>query len=210
MAAQAPGTPLKLRLTTDQSYQSDLSKIRDAIRKNGTRATLAEITLTDVDANVAVTLYVNFAFQSNSQCARSTASIYTLAFGNPHGQWHFNFSVPGIALPGPVFPGNMDGSYHSLNSDQLPDITKDNILAAVQAVFHYRGGATNNVFRQNLARLIIITSEAIRFNSVEVGVFGQIKKATDEIEKQAGFAPPNEQIHKWGGHTLGDYHYAKK
>ena len=196
VAAPAIG-PYKLRLSKDGSYKSDLQTIRNAIRGNGTHQNLVEIDLT-IPSVASIKVFLNFAFQSNGSMPASDASLYLLAFnGAANTQWRFNITVPGLPIPGTQLP--MDGSYLSLGypaPGPLPTITKPNLENAVQNISRFTGPVTDAI-RTDLARVIITVSEAIRFQSVEVGILSALDGKNYE--------PDGVQIRNWGGHKLGDY-----
>ena len=194
---QIAASGYKLRLNKDGSYVADLGKLRDAIRANGPIPNLQKVQLTfPTLADKPVTLYINFAFQSNSQLEPSSASIYTLAYGTPTGTWHFTQNVPGIILPGAPFPGGIDGSYASLGfPNALPDIKNENLQAAIESMYSYTGGNTDPL-KPGLARMIIAASEAIRMKFVQEGMLTALSGAT--------YIPDPDAIRNWGGHTLGD------
>ena len=193
-----PNIIYRLRLSEDGSYKSDLSKIRDAIRANGSKVTLGEIDLIDPTIpGKPIRMYLNFAYQSNSHLPPCSGSIYVLAFGNAGGTWHFNQPIAGLVLPGNPFPGGISGSYASLGFPNiLPLITKEKMINAIEIMFSYTGGDTGYDLRAGLARMIIATSEAIRMFPVQTGMLVAIGGGQ--------YQPDEEAIRNWGGHTLGE------
>lgn len=187
-----------MRLQHGGAYTSDISKARAQIRANGTNAILGIITVSHPMAVNTVDLYLNLAYEPNSNLPPINGSLYTVGFGNAAGVWHFNVGAIGVALPGVAIPGALAGDYLSLGYPLgLPNITDANLLAAVNSVAGYVGTAPVPVpVLDGLTRLIITCSEAIRFNEVEAGINTILGKATV-------YAPPVALIHNWGGHILG-------
>lgn len=187
-----------MRLQHGGAYTSDIRALRSQIRANGTAPNLGVVTISHPETRNTVDVHINLAYQSNSQLPPINGSLYTVAFGNLQGIWHFNVGAIGVVLPGHPFPGLLDGSYTSLGyAHSLPNITNANLLNAVETVSHYAGAAPVGAnVRNDMARLIIAVNEAVRFNQVEAGVNGV-------LGNNGNYAPPVATIHNWGGHTLG-------
>jgi hypothetical protein len=187
-----------MRLQRGGAYTSDIRRLRAQIRANGTVLTIATIAISHPNTVNTVNLYMNLAYEPNSNCPPINSSLYAVAFGNPNGIWHFNVGAIGVALPGVLFPGALTGSYASLGYPLvLPNIADLSLLNAVQAVHGYAGAAPVGApVLDGMARLIIAVNEAVRFNQVEMGV-------NDVLGNANNYAPPVATIHNWGGHFLG-------
>lgn len=187
-----------MRLQHGGAYTADISNLRAQIRANGTNPILGIVTVSHPQSALTVDLYLNLAYQPNSALPPINGSLYTVAFGNANGIWHFNVGAIGVALPGIAIPGALGGDYNSLGYPMgLPNITDANLLAAVNAVAGYAGvGPVPPAVLDGMTRLIITVSEAIRFNEVSAGINSVL--GTNII-----FVPPVVQIHNWGGHILG-------
>lgn len=191
-----------LRLQRGGAYTSDITSLRRDVRANGTAAALALVTVSHPLAAHTVDLSINLAYEPNGAMPPIAGSLYVVAFGNPApaGTWHFAVGGVGLPLPGALIPGGLAGSYASLGYPLgLPNLTDANLAAAVDAAATYAGaGPVAPAVLDALARLIIVSSEALRFQEVMTGV--------DDILGQpapAQYAPPVATIHNWGGHTLG-------
>lgn len=187
-----------MRLQRGGAYRSDIGQLRSQIRANGTLPNIGIISVSHPNSGNTVDLHINLAYQPNSSQPPINGSLYTVAFGNNNGIWHFNVGAIGVVLPGAPIPGALGGDYASLGyALALPNITDANLLAAINAVSNYAGIApVPQPVLDGLARLIIAVNEAARFNEVEAGI--------DSILGNAGlYAPPFVTIHNWGGHILG-------
>lgn len=190
---------MPLRLQSGGAYTSDISALRAQIRANGTRPNLSIITISHPLAQHTVDLYINLAYEPNSNLPPINASLYTVAFGNANGIWNFAIgNIGGVAVPGVAFPGNLNGSYASLGyAVGLPNITDANLAAAIGAVATYPGTApVPQPVLDGMARLIIAVSEAVRFDAIESDINGVLGNGNN-------YAPPAGTIRSWGGHTLG-------
>ncbi len=186
-----------MRLRRGGAYTSDIRALRANIRANGTLATIKMITISHPDITTTVDLYINLAYQQNSNFPPVNGSLYTVAFGNANGVWHFNVGNIGVPLPGQLFPGALTGTYASLGYPiGLPNIKNGNLANAITDVSGYVGGPVGTPVLNGMARLIIAVNEAVRFNQVESGVDGVLGNS-------GNYSPPVEMIHNWGGHTLG-------
>nr|WP_320049647.1 ribosome-inactivating family protein [uncultured Desulfuromonas sp.] len=187
-----------MRLQHGGAYTSDISAFRGQIRQNGTLANVGIVNVSHPQSANTVDLYINLAYQANSNFPPINGSLYTVAFGNNNGIWHFNVGAIGVALPGAAIPGALAGDYASLGYPlALPAITDANLLAAVNSVSNYAGAAPVPApVLDGLTRLIIAVNEAARFDQVESGI--------DGILGNGGvYPPPVATIHNWGGHILG-------
>jgi hypothetical protein len=187
-----------MRLQHGGAYRSDIARLRAQIRANGTLPNIGIINISHPHAASFVNLYINLAYQPNTNLPPINGSLYTIAFGNVNGIWHFNVEAIGVGLPGVAIPGALAGDYGSLGYPLgLPNITDSNLLAAVNAVSAYAGTApVPTVVLDGITRLIIAVNEAVRFDLVEGGI--------DNILGNANlYAPPVALIHNWGGHILG-------
>jgi hypothetical protein len=190
--------PFQIRLQSGGAYSSDIRALRAGIRANGTLQNIQPVTITHQNNNNTVILHVNLAYQPNSQLQPINASLYAVGFANTNGAWFFNTGLNLGAVQ--MIPGNLDGSYRSLNNPLgLPAITNENLANAVASVSAYNGTAPVPVaLLDDLARLIIAVNEAARFDSVEAGIDGALRNAPS-----VPYQPPVQIIHNWGGHTLG-------
>lgn len=187
-----------MRLQRGGAYTSDIRDLRAQIRANGTNQTLGIITISHPLTANTVNLHINLAYQPNDKFPPINGSLYTVAFGNGNGIWHFNVGAIGVGLPGAAIPGALAGDYTSLGYPLgLPNITDGNLLNAINAVAGYAGAApVPPPVRDGMTRLIIAVSEAARFVEVESGINNILGNGNN-------YAPPVAQIHNWGGHILG-------
>jgi hypothetical protein len=187
-----------MRLQHGGAYTSDVNALCAQIRANGTVPNIGIITISHPLAPNTVNFHINLAYEPNSNLPPINGSLYTVAFGNLNGIWHFNVGAIGVALPGVGIPGALGGDYTSLGYPLgLPNITDANLLAAVNSVAGYAGAAPVPApVLDGLARLIIAVNEAARFSVVAGGINSVLGNATV-------YAPPVATIHNWGGHILG-------
>jgi hypothetical protein len=188
-----------MRLSKGGAYTSDIATLRNTIRSNGTLQNLQAVTVSHPGANITVNLYINLAFQPNGPGIN--ASLYTVAFQNPHGIW--NFDIQGVQPPpnSHPFPGNLTGDYASLGypENPLPNISNQNLLQAIQDIYNYTGVAPVPPETLNgMARLIITVNEAVRFNDVETGIDNILGN-----DNPPPYTPPYDLIHNWNTHTIG-------
>lgn len=192
---------MQIRFQRGGAYNSDIRSLRDRIRANGTLVNCLQVALIHPNATGVSNFFINLAFQANPQEPPANASVYTIAFSNNNGGFRFRMNPP---LP---WGGTCniqgrdlteDGSYASLGYPHppFPSITDANLGAAVSSVANYNGGVLQKQTKDALTRLIIAVNEAIRFGDVENGV-AKVLGNTNEYQ------PPWDQIHNWGGHTLG-------
>ncbi len=130
-----------------------------------------------------------------------TASLYILGFYNQHGIYKFNIQPwPGQAIEGTVL--NSDGSYPSLwyNNGSFPTITAENIRESIVHLLNFQKKQLNKsdvATCQALVRLIIVTSEAIRFLHVAHGIESTLKIRGSQ------YRTPWQKIHHWNGMIAG-------
>lgn len=199
----------QIRFQKGGAYDSDIRSLRDAIRANAVNVNCVAVSVIHPKAQgqPPPVFYLNMAYQANSQMPPASASLYIVAFRNGAGAgFRFNlpafvatFSNPPLVPHGaPAFAAlASDGSYGTLGSaHQFPNINDANLATAVTTVANYAGGDPNAPMQAALVRLVIALSEAVRFGSVETGVAGVLGTG-------GTFNPPWDQIHAWGGHTLG-------
>jgi hypothetical protein len=187
-----------MRLQHGGAYTSDIRALRAQVRANGTIPNIGVVTISHPLAAGTVDFHINLAYQPNSNFPPINGSLYTVAFGNPNGIWHFNVGAIGVALPGVAIPGALAGDYGGLGYPLgLPNITDSNLSIAVNAVFGYAGaGPVPALVLDGLARLLITVNEAVRFSEVETGINGVLGNFST-------YTPPVATIHNWGGHILG-------
>ena len=187
-----------MRLLKDV-YGSDISSLRDKIRANGTQPHLEIVNISHPKTNKTVNFYINLAYQPNANANPTSisASLYTVAFANSNGIWHFKLGTIGVHLPGNEIPGALTGDYGSLGySHDLPNITDENLLTALNNVSDYTGAApVTTPVLHGLTRLIIAVNEAIRFLEVENGI-------SSVLNNTRNYQPPCDTIHNWGGNVL--------
>ena len=187
-----------MRLLRGGAYTSDIRSLRGKIRANGTLPNIGVVNISHPLALSTVNLYINLAYQPNTNFPPINGSLYTVAFGSNARIWHFNVGAIGVGLPGVLIPGALAGDYRSLGyALGLPNITDANLLAAVNSVSGYAGAAPVPApVLDGITRLIIAVNEAARFDEVEGGI--------DTILGNGGnYLPPVSTIHNWGGHILG-------
>lgn len=197
---------MDLKLTSkNDSYKTDLSKIRDRIRQNGTLEKIEWITIKSPRTDKKVALALNIAFEPNNNKTAPDGSLYVFGFSavNLLGEIHhpYFFSIAdrdvGVANSGQRLP-KINGSYTSLGYPHtLPIITEANLIDSIENLAKYRGEVNQLVnVKMGLARLIIALSEAIRFCEVKEGV-NSVLAAKDNT-----YTPNSTLIHNWGGHKI--------
>jgi hypothetical protein len=190
---------MDIRLRKTGEYIADIESLRTRIRVNGTTAQLCIITISHPHTARTVNMHLNLAFDTNSNNKRINSSLYAVSFGNENGIWHFNVGNIGVALPGQVFPNNINGSYKSLGfAEQLPVVSDANLKQAIEDVSRFNGGnAVPPKVKAGMARLIVAISEAARFNKIVNDINSVLAGRTTEYE------PPVDRIRNWGGHVIG-------
>ncbi len=189
-----------MRLQHGGAYRTDISSLRNQIRANGTNANIVVVTVSHPLTENEVDLHIKLSYSANSQVGGINSSLYTVAFGNHNGTWHFNINDRDIVLPGIALHASIDGSYKQFgHSGELPEITNTNLLGAINAVSNYNGGVGGYPSKgvlDGLTRLIISVNEAARFDEVERGI-------DSVLGNSKSYAPPSETIRSWGGQTIG-------
>lgn len=192
---------MDIHLRKGGAYVSDIDNLRNRIRENGTMPQLCVITISHPQTPRTVNMHLNLAFDANPNNEGINGSLYTVAFGNENGIWHFNVGNIGVALPGQVFPNNINGSYRSLGfAGQLPVISDGNLKQAIEDVSRFDGDddvAVLGKVNAGMARLIVAISEAARFNKVMNDINRVLAGWTTE------YHPPVDRIRNWGGHVIG-------
>ena len=194
---------MNIRLQHGGAYNTDIANLRNAIRANGTQVQcnpLDPLVITHPLAeNVQARLYINLAYQSNSALPPATASLYVVAFQNTDNIV-YRFNIPELVggvcgFPdAEVVPSN--GSYQQLGrSMSFEEINDYRLGQAVRDVAGYQGNWNDNIQRA-LVNLIVSTSEAARFSTVEAGI-------ASVLGNENSYNPNWNEIHDWGGHILG-------
>ncbi|MCA9681569.1 MAG: hypothetical protein KC457_05190, partial [Myxococcales bacterium] len=199
-AAAADNPRMPIRFQHGGAYDSDVDRLRNQTRANGTNVNIAAVVLTHPNTASQVTFHVNLAFEANSNLQPVDASLYTVAVGNTNGTWRFNIAnFPWGGLAGsPMFPGAPDGSYASLGyNNNNHAITSGDLQQALDNVANYAGaGPVPGGVETGIARLIIAVNEAVRSNTIKGGIGGV-------LGNNGGYVPDWNRIHNWGGHVLG-------
>ncbi|GAB3438435.1 ribosome-inactivating family protein [Insolitispirillum peregrinum] len=193
---------MPIRLQKGGAYTSDIRKLRNQIRANGTNANIVAIPVTHPGvAGTNLSVYINLAYQPNGHLAPANASLYVVGFGNANGVWFFA-GLGALALPaGAPLPGGQQGDYGALACPHaLPNISDQQLRDAVQTMDAYNGGAMTNVIRHAMALLIVAVSEAARLGGIE----RKINSVLGNYTVLAADAEAWQLVHNWGGHRLGD------
>ncbi len=187
-----------LRLTKGNHYLADLKAIIDSIKVNGNKAQCHSIVVSHPEG-YDIELFMNFGLEQNSCNPPVKYSLNILGFKNSKSQ-EFTFNInpfPCIDLNFNAKKLNIDGTYKSLGFPmQLPKIKNIDLLNSIQILNNF--SSSNEIGKQEceaLARLIIITSEAIRFTSVANGI-------KNILENENEFTPNSFEIIGWGGHSI--------
>ncbi len=190
---------MDLRLLKGGAYFSDLNKIRDAVRTNGTNVNCQHINVIHPNG-VQVTLHMNMAYQANSAVPPAASSLYVVGFTNTAGQ---QFALNLLPFPCPAFQAaslalHQDGSYASLGyAHGFPNLSDATLFNSVAVVANVANVASFRLVQRNaLAILIITVSEAVRFGSVASGM-------NSILGNLGHYLPDWNMIHNWGGHSLG-------
>jgi len=187
-----------LRLNSNRIYTSDLKTIIDSIKMNGNNAKCHSITLSH-PKGVEIALFMNFALEQNSYNPPTNASLKILGFKIKNGN-EFLFNIN----PFPCQNSNknaqkiaIDGTYKSLGFPmELPKITAVNLFESIVILNNY--DTVRPIEKKEceaITRLIIATSEAIRFSSVANGI-------SSVLENDTAFTPNSFEIIGWGGHSM--------
>ena len=187
---------MSIRLRRGGAYLADLDTLRRLVEANGPRPTMLPVTVIHPASPHTIAVYLNLAYEPDLARPRPAASLCVLGWRNGHGAWHFR--VPGVAsLPDALIPGGCTGSYAGLGHPHtLPALTNADLGRDVAALAAYAGRPLDQALRDSLARMIVVVSEALRFDSVAAGV--------DAILTMDGsFRPNADTLRAWDGHTLG-------
>ncbi|MEC4004337.1 ribosome-inactivating family protein [Flavobacterium sp. SUN052] len=188
----------QLTLSSGAVYLSNLKTIIDYIKKNGNKPTCHTISISH-PKGIEIQLYMNFALEQNSDCPPKYASLNILGFKTTTGE-EFVFDIN--PFPCSEFSKNattipINGSYKSLGYPlNLPIITDSNLLESITILNQFKG--TKEIQKQELdalTRLIIATSEAVRFSSVANGI-------NSVLGNSSNFTPNSFEIIGWGGHSI--------
>ena len=187
---------MSIRLRRGGAYLADLNTLRRLVEANGPRTTILPVTITHPASAGHVDVYLNLAHEPDAARPRPAASLCVLGWRNEHGAWHFH--VPGVAsLPDALIPGGCTGTYAGLgHPHELPALTNADLGHDVAALAAYAGRPLDQALRDSLARLIIVVSEALRFDSVAAGV-------NAVLGMDGSFRPNHVTLRAWDGHTLG-------
>ena len=188
----------QLRLYSADAYLNDVNFIRNSIKVNGNLAKCHVIKVLYSD-EININLHMNFALEQDSKKPPMKASLNLLGFNNKREvEFQFNinpfpcddFSEKAIQL-------NTDGSYKNLGYlMDLPKVSLTNLIDSITLLSNYeKENKENTTFREAIARMSIITSEAIRFSSVASGI-------KEILENNLEFTPNSFQIIGWGGHSI--------
>lgn len=188
----------QLKLNGNETYLSNLNTIIDYVKINGDKPTCHTITISH-SKKTEIQLYMNFALEQNSNNPPKYASLTILGFKTNSGE-NFKFDIN--PFPCSEFLENatnlpMSGSYKSLGyPTELPNITDENLFESIEILKNYT--SKTKIEKPQLdaiARLIIISSEAVRFSSVAKGV-------ASILGNQSSFSPNSFEIIGWGGHSI--------
>jgi hypothetical protein len=187
---------MSIRLRRGGAYLADLDTLRHLVEANGPRPTILPVTVTHPASARGVDVYLNLAHEPDPARPRPAASLCVLGWRNGQGAWHFH--VPGIAsLPDALIPGGYTGSYAGLgHPHELPTLTNADLGHDVAALAAYAGRPLDQGLRDSLARMIVVVSEALRFDSVAAGV-------NAVLVMDGSFRPNPATLRTWDGHTLG-------
>lgn len=187
---------MPIRLRRGGVYLADLKLLRRQVEANGPAATILPVAISHPNADGNLDLYLNLAFEPDRSRPQPAASLCVLGFRNDCGAWHFG--VPGVAsLPDALIPGGYPGSYAGLgHPHDLPALSNADLGNDVAALAAYAGQPLDTALRDSLARMIVVASEALRFDSVAAGV-------NAVLVSEGSFRPNLATLRAWDGHTLG-------
>ena len=179
---------------------SDLDVIIHSIKTNGNAKKCNTIIVSHPDC-VSLKLYMNFALEQNSKNPPTKASLTVLGFENSSGK-KFNFKMepfPCDEFAREAQTIDLDVSYKNMGySMELPKITNLNLLESINNLNAYNGSREiGRLEIDSIAKMLIITSEAIRFSSVAKGV-------SSILENEVAFTPNLFEIIGWGGHSIAN------
>lgn len=198
---------MDIRLRKTGEYITDIENLRILIRKNGTKPCLEKLTISHDMTPHTVDMYLNLAFAEAPSTDIINGSLYTVAFGNKNGIWHFdvgniNVGDSHVNMPGEPFfkKNNLKGDYAGLRSSKLPHISYSILCSAIQAVAQYpKKEPIADAFKY-MAVLIIAVNEAVRFDEVMRGVNKELKNSDST---PPSYKPPANLIHNWNTHLIG-------
>ncbi|NIA55079.1 hypothetical protein HAV22_15690 [Massilia sp. TW-1] len=187
---------MSIRLRRGGAYLADLDTLRRLVEANGPRPTMLPVTVVHPESAHTIDVYLNLAYEGDRARPRPPASLCVLGWRNGQGAWHFR--VPGVAsLPDALIPGGCTGSYAGLgHPHELPALTNADLGRDVAALATYAGRPLDQALRDSLARMIVVVSEALRFDSVAAGV-------SAILAMDGSFRPHAGTLRAWDGHTLG-------
>lgn len=188
----------QLRLYSADAYLNDVNFIRNSIKVNGNLAKCHVIKVLYSD-EISVNLHMNFALEQDPKKPPMKASLNLLGFNNKH-EVEFKFNInpfPCDDFSEKAIQLNTDGSYKNLGYlMDLPKVSLTNLIDSITMLSNYeKENKENTTFREAIARMSIITSEAIRFSSVESGI-------KEILENNLEFTPNSFEIIGWGGHSI--------
>ena len=188
----------QLTLNGNDMYLSNLKTIIDYIKINGDKPTCHTITISHSE-KAEIQLYMNFALEQNSNNPPKYASLNILGFKNSSGE-SFRFDINPFPCEEILKNANklsISGSYKSLGyPTELPKISYENLFESIEILKNYtQKTKIEKPQLDAIARLIIISSEAVRFSSVAKGV-------ASVLNNQTNFSPNSFEIIGWGGHSI--------
>jgi len=187
-----------LRLIPGGIYNSDLEIIRNSIKINGDKVCSHSIVVSH-PKGVSIALQINFALELNAKNPPKVASLNILGFTTNSGRkLRFNidpFPCTEFTIGTQTLETN--GSYKSLGYPlELPKITDNDLLESIKILANYNNNSTiRKAELDAICRLIIATSESIRFSSVANGI-------NSILGTEAVFSPNSFEIIGWGGHSV--------
>lgn len=186
-----------LRLIPGGIYNSDVEVIRNSIKINGDKVCSHSIVVSHPEG-VSIALQINFALELNAKNPPKEASLNILGFTTNSGRkLRFNidpFPCTEFTIGAQTLETN--GSYKSLGHPmELPKITDNNLLESIKILANYNGSTIKEPELDAVCRLIIATSESIRFSSVAKGI-------NSILGTEAVFSPNSFEIIGWGGHSV--------
>lgn len=188
----------QLELNKNGMYLSNLNTIIDYIKMNGDKPTCHTITVSH-PKGTEIQLYMNFALEQNSNNPPKYASLNILGFKTNSGE-EFKFDIN--PFPCSEFSKHtnnllISGSYKSLGYPiELPKISDENLFESIEILKNLT--TTTKIGKiqfDAITRLIIATSEAVRFSSVSNGI-------NSVLGNNSSFNPNPFEIIGWGGHSI--------
>ena len=187
---------MTLRLRRGGAYLADLDLLRRLAVANGPRAAVLPVAVSHPASAGRFELYLNLAYEPDAARPAPAASLCVLGWRNDQGAWHYR--VPGVdSLPDALVPGAYSGSYAGLGyPDELPALTNTDLGRDVARLAAYAGRPLDTRLRASLARMSVVVSEALRWDSVAAGV-------NAILVMDGSFRPGLSTLRGWDGHTLG-------